>query len=151
MCRPVRPSPAMGTLPVADRTVRLRRLEREQVVKRPLGEVFEFFARAENLERITPPWLNFRVLTPGTIEMDSGTLIDCRLRLHGLPFRWTSRIELWERERRFVDQQVRGPYRFWRHLHEFLPAGGSTSVRDRVEYVLPLGWLGHALALPVVR
>jgi len=131
--------------------VRLHRLEREQVVKRPLGEVFEFFAQAENLERITPPWLSFRVLTPGPIEMGSGTLIDYRLRLHGLPVRWTSRIELWEEERRFIDEQVQGPYRVWRHLHEFVPVGRSTRVRDRVEYALPCGRLGELLGLSVVR
>jgi ligand-binding SRPBCC domain-containing protein len=129
----------------------LRLLEREQVVKRPLGEVFEFFARVENLERITPPWLSFRVLTPGPTEVRAGTLIDYRLRLHGLPVRWTSRIELWEEERRFVDEQVHGPYRFWRHLHEFVPLRSGTCVRDRVEYALPLGWLGDLLGRPLVR
>jgi ligand-binding SRPBCC domain-containing protein len=129
----------------------VQRLEREQIVKRPLEEVFEFFARAENLERITPPWLSFRVLTPAPIDVGPGTLIGYRLRLHGVPLGWTSRIELWEKERRFVDQQVRGPYRLWRHLHEFVPAGRSTCVRDRVEYALPLGWLGDRLGLPVVR
>ena len=131
--------------------MKLRRLEREQVVRRPLAEVFEFFARAENLERITPSWLSFRTLTPGPIEMGPGTLIDYRLRLHGLPLRWTSRIELWEEQRHFVDQQVHGPYRFWRHLHEFVPLGRGTCVRDRVEYALPLGSVGDLLGLPVVR
>ena len=129
----------------------LERLERAQVVKRPLADVFEFFARAENLERITPPWLSFRVLTPRSVEMGSGTLIDYRLRLHGLPLRWTSRIELWEEKRRFLDEQVRGPYRFWRHLHEFVPVGRGTYVRDRVQYALPLGRLGDLFGLRLVR
>jgi ligand-binding SRPBCC domain-containing protein len=131
--------------------VRIERFEREQVVKRPLSEVFEFFARAENLERITPPWLRFRVLTPGPIDVGTGTLIDYRLRLHGLPLRWTSRITVWEEGHRFVDEQVHGPYRLWRHLHEFVPVGRSTCVRDRVEYALPLGWLGNLVGLPLVR
>jgi ligand-binding SRPBCC domain-containing protein len=131
--------------------VTLQRLEREQIVRRPLGEVFEFFAHAENLEQITPPWLSFKVLTPESIEMGCGTLIDYRLRLHGRPLRWTSRIELWEEERQFVDQQVHGPYRVWRHLHEFLPVQSGTCVRDRVAYALPLGWLGHRLGGLVVR
>lgn len=131
--------------------MRVRQLEREQVVKRPLGEVFEFFARAENLERITPPWLNFRVLTKTPIAMASGTLIDYRLRLHGLPLHWTSRIVLWDEERRFVDEQVRGPYRLWRHLHEFAPAGSGTWIRDRVEYALPLRRLGDLLGAPIVH
>lgn len=131
--------------------MRLQRLEREQVVRRPLREVFEFFVRAENLERITPPWLRFRMLTPEPIEMGVGTLIDYRLRLHGLPLRWTSRIELWEEEHRFVDEQLHGPYRFWRHRHEFVPVGGGTCVRDRVEHALPRGAVGGLLGLPVVR
>jgi ligand-binding SRPBCC domain-containing protein len=131
--------------------MKMRQLETEQVVRRPPAEVFEFFARAENLERITPPWLSFQMLTPGPIEMGPGTLIEYRLRLHGLPLRWTSRIELWEEQRSFVDQQVHGPYRFWRHLHEFVPVRRGTCVRDRVEYALPLGSLGDLLGLPVVR
>lgn len=130
--------------------MRVHRLERELVLARPITEVFEFFARAENLERITPSWLRFRVLTPGPIVMGPGTLIDYRLRLHGLPLRWRSRIEVWEAERRFVDEQVHGPYRSWRHLHEFVSVGRSTRVRDRVEYALPLGRLGQ-LAMPFVR
>lgn len=131
--------------------MRLQRLEREQVVRRPLREVFEFFARAENLERITPPWLRFTTLTPEPIDMGIGTLIDYRLRLHGVPLRWTSRIELWEEEHRFVDEQLHGPYRFWRHLHEFEPVSGGTCVRDRVEYALPLGPLTDLLGLRIVR
>lgn len=131
--------------------MKMRRLEREQVVRRPLAEVFDFFARAESLERITPPWLSFRTLTPGPIQMGPGTLIEYRLRLHGLPLRWTSRIELWEDQRSFVDRQVQGPYRFWRHLHEFVPVGRGTCVRDRVEYALPLGLLGDLLGPPVVH
>jgi ligand-binding SRPBCC domain-containing protein len=83
--------------------------------------------------------------------MGSGTMIDYRLRLHGLPLRWTSRIELWEDGRRFIDQQEHGPYRFWRHLHEFVPVGRGTCVCDQVAYALPLGWLGELLGLPVVR
>lgn len=131
--------------------MKLRQLKREQVIKRPLDEVFDFFAQAENLERITPPWLSFKVLTPGPIEMGPGTLIDYRLRLHGLPVHWTSRIELWEEERRFVDQQVRGPYLSWRHLHEFVPVGLDTCVRDLVDYALPLGRPGDMIGKPFVR
>ena len=57
---------------------------------------FEFFGDARNLEAITPPWLHFRVVTPAPIAMDAGTLIEYRLRLHGLPIRWLTRIEAWE-------------------------------------------------------
>jgi ligand-binding SRPBCC domain-containing protein len=119
-----------------------RRLEREQPIPRPVTEVFAFFAQARNLERITPPWLRFQVLTRGSMAMSTGTLIEYRLRLHGVRLRWISRIEEWEPDRTFVDRQVRGPYSFWHHRHEFLPHGDGTLVRDRVRYALPLGRLG---------
>lgn len=118
-------------------------LYREQFVPRPINEVFEFFARAGNLERITPPWLGFHLVTPEPASMAAGTLIEYRLRLHRVPVKWISRIDLWEPGRTFVDRQVRGPYRLWHHRHEFRPAGGGTLVRDHVRYALPLGPLGE--------
>jgi ligand-binding SRPBCC domain-containing protein len=123
-------------------------LAREQLVPAAAGDVFAFFSAARNLERLTPGWLRFSVLTPEPIPMEAGTVIDYRLRLHGLPLRWTSRIEAWERDRAFVDRQLRGPYRLWHHRHEFEAVAGGTVVRDRVRYALPLGALGdlgHAL------
>jgi ligand-binding SRPBCC domain-containing protein len=125
----------------------VHRLDREQVVARPIADVFAFFAEARNLERITPPWLRFRVLTPRQ-RMGVGTVIEYRLRLHAIPLRWTSRIDEWEEQRAFVDRQVRGPYRLWRHRHEFEPGPEGTVVRDRIDYSLPLGAAGelaHAL------
>jgi ligand-binding SRPBCC domain-containing protein len=124
------------------RQSRIHDLYREQLVPRPLDEVFGFFARAGNLERLTPPWLGFGLVTPEPVEMGAGTLIEYRLRLHGLPLRWISRIERWEPGRAFEDVQVKGPYRLWHHRHEFRAAGGGTLVRDHVRYALPLGRLG---------
>jgi ligand-binding SRPBCC domain-containing protein len=128
--------------------VNVHRLEREQYVDRPLADVFHFFAEAHNLERITPPWLSFTVLTPDPIEMRVGALIDYRLRVHGVPLRWTSRIEDWEPGRSFVDRQLGGPYGLWHHRHTFTEAGEGTIVRDVVDYALPFGVLGD-LAHPL--
>lgn len=118
-------------------------LRREQRLPGSPGEVFGFFADAGNLEAITPPWLSFRIVTPRPIEMGRGTLIDYRLRLHGVPISWLTRIEAWEPGRSFVDQQMRGPYALWHHTHDFEPApGGGTLMRDTVRYALPAGPLG---------
>jgi ligand-binding SRPBCC domain-containing protein len=116
---------------------------REQMLPGRPHDVFAFFADAGNLEAITPPWLGFAVATPGPIAMGRGTLIAYRLRLHGVPIRWLTRIETWEPGVRFVDVQLRGPYALWHHTHEFEPApGGRTLMRDTVRYALPLGPLG---------
>ena len=114
------------------------RIERVQLVRRPLPEVFGFFADAHNLEAITPPYLKFRILTPAPISMTAGALIDYRLQLFGIPFTWKTRIETFEPMRRFVDRQVRGPYALWHHLHEFYETSEGTLVVDQVDY--RIGW-----------
>jgi ligand-binding SRPBCC domain-containing protein len=109
-------------------------LETEIVLNRPLRIVFDFFADPGNLERITPPWLNFRMLTEGPLTMRAGLRIDYRLQLHGIPLRWRSEIPVWQPPRCFVDRQLRGPYREWIHEHLFDPVAGGTRVRDRVRF-----------------
>jgi ligand-binding SRPBCC domain-containing protein len=119
-------------------------LRQEQVLPGTPDEVFPFFADAGNLEAITPDWLGFRIVTPRPIEMRVGTLIEYRLRLHGLPISWLTRIEEWEPGVRFVDAQLTGPYRLWHHTHEFAPDGDrGTRMCDTVRYALPFGPLGE--------
>lgn len=118
-------------------------IETSQVVPAPLERVFEFFSQARNLEAITPAWLRFEVLTPEPVEMRAGTLIDYRLRLHGVPLRWLTLIEAWEPGRMFVDRQISGPYAFWHHTHRFAEHPGGTLVGDRVRYRLALGRVGR--------
>jgi ligand-binding SRPBCC domain-containing protein len=119
--------------------------EREQWLSRPLEEVFLFFGDVRNLQILTPPWLNFEILTPGVITMHPGTLIDYRLRLHGIPLRWQSEITIWDPPHRFVDEQRRGPYRMWCHEHQFEGRSGKTLVRDHIRYAVPGGWLINSL------
>ncbi len=115
-------------------------------VPRGREEAFAFFSDAHNLERITPGFLKFRVLTPAPIELREGVVIDYTLRVRGVPLRWRSEITVWDPPHRFVDRQVRGPYRRWVHEHRFVSLdGGGTLVEDRVEYAVPGGRLVHAL------
>ena len=135
----------MGEHPWQDPGVRVRVFETELWVARPRDEIFSFFADAANLDAITPPWVRFRTVTPAPIKIGEGTVIDHRLRIRGFPIRWRSRITVWDPPRRFVDEQVRGPYRLWRHEHEFEERGGRTVVRDRVHYAVRFDFLVHEL------
>jgi ligand-binding SRPBCC domain-containing protein len=121
----------------------VHRLQRTQLVPAPVEAVAPFFEAPENLALITPPWMRFRIVTPGPIAMRTGARIDYTLRILGLPLSWRTLITEFEPGRRFVDQQERGPYRLWRHLHEFEPVEGGTLVRDTVDYEVPLGPLGE--------
>jgi ligand-binding SRPBCC domain-containing protein len=117
-------------------------LEREQLIPRPRSEVFAFFADAANLERITPPSLRFRIQTPLPIAMTAGAIIDYRISLFGIGFGWRTLIEVFDPDSAFVDLQLQGPYRFWRHEHRFVDSPDGTLMRDRVEYEVPFGPLG---------
>ncbi|HKI83938.1 MAG TPA: SRPBCC family protein [Candidatus Krumholzibacteria bacterium] len=118
------------------------RFEQTQIIPRPRAEVFAFFSEAQNLERLTPSFLGFEILTPGTIEMKPRTIIDYKLRLYGFSVKWKTRIEVFEPESHFVDTQLKGPYRYWHHLHEFEEVEEGTRMRDLVHYELPFGALG---------
>lgn len=123
-------------------------LFRETRLEHPLADVFPFFADPTNLEAITPAWLRFHVESSSTDEVELGTELSYRLRLHGVPLRWRSRISVWDPPHRFVDEQVSGPYRLWRHLHTFEPAAddpSATIARDWVEYACLGGPLVHRL------
>lgn len=118
-------------------------LERAQRVEVPVERAFDFYGDAANLEPLTPPWLHFEVTTPGEVMLQAGALLAYKLRLHGVPVRWQTRIEIWEPPVRFVDIQLEGPYSLWEHTHLFEEErGGATVIRDRVRYAIPLGALG---------
>jgi ligand-binding SRPBCC domain-containing protein len=111
-------------------------IERTQWVPVPLEETFRFFADPRNLGRITPPWLAFSLERAelkavatregrdaseagDDIEMAEGLRLHYRIRPLLVPQRWTSEITVWDPPHRFVDEQVRGPYRRWHHEHRF--------------------------------
>jgi uncharacterized protein len=114
----------------------------EQYVARPLDQVFDFFSKAENLQELTPRWLHFRILSVEPEPVRQGTLIRYALRWRIFPIRWTTEIVAWEPPHRFVDVQLKGPYKLWHHEHRFVAEGEGTRIFDEVRYELPFGWLG---------
>ncbi len=121
------------------------KLHREAILPFPRERFFDFFSKAENLELLTPPWLSFKIVTPLPIQMCVGALIDYRISLRGIPLRWRSEITVWDPPYRFVDEQLRGPYRSWVHEHRFTEVDGGTLVEDQVEYAVLGGSLVNRL------
>lgn len=126
-------------------------LSRQQWLPQPIEKVFAFFANAANLERITPPWLRFQIVSPQPIYMGAGTEIEYRVRWRGVPMLWHSKILEWQPPVRFVDLQLRGPYAYWHHTHVFETVESGTRIRDLVRYQLPFGALGAAAHSLTVR
>jgi ligand-binding SRPBCC domain-containing protein len=125
--------------------MKVREFKTELWLPLPPEALFPFFADAGNLDAITPSWLNFRIVTPPPIAMRAGTLIDYKLRVRGLPLRWRTLIKEWQPPHRFVDEQVRGPYRQWIHTHTFEPRDGGTLARDVVQYSVPCDFIAYPL------
>ena len=123
--------------------MRLREFATELWLPPPPETLFPFFADAANLDALTPPWLNFHMVTPPPIAMREGVLIDYRLRVRGVPLHWRTRINVWQPPHRFVDEQIHGPYRHWIHEHTFETRAGGTLARDVVHYAVPLDFLVH--------
>ena len=123
----------------------------EQWVPRPIDEVFNFFSDAQNLELLTPPHLRFKVLNSSTDSLQAGTLIDYKLQLHGIPFRWQSLIGEWNPVTHFSDTQMRGPYKKWFHTHTFIEQDGGTLIRDHALYRLPFGVPGDTVGYFLVK
>ncbi len=123
--------------------MRIREFHFELWLPEPPEKVFLFFGNAAKVERITPSWVRFRILTPLPIEMREGALIDYRIRVRGFGMRWRTRITKWQPPVSFVDEQIRGPYRLWIHTHTFEPRREGTLCHDHVRYAVPFDFLLH--------
>lgn len=117
------------------------RLQEQQWVDQPIERVFAFFAEPGNLQKITPPWMSFRLVSCSTPAIEEGTILEYALRVRGLPMKWVSQITVWEPPFRFVDEQLHGPYRRWHHEHTFEDHGARTLIGDQVDYAVPGGRL----------
>jgi len=115
----------------------MHRLRRKTFIPAPLDEVFAFFSQPRNLNQITPPWLHFKILTEDIIQMSTGATIDYSIRLHGISLKWNTQIIDWDPPHHFVDLQLKGPYKFWRHIHHFEQTDSGTVMQDTVEYLVP--------------
>lgn len=122
------------------------RLVFEQYIPRKKKDLFPYFSVETNLEELTPPYLNFKVVHKSSEKISEGTELSYKLKLRGLPIDWTSKIIGWNAPTSFVDTQIKGPYKKWHHEHTFQDLGEGCLMRDVITYQLPMGWLGEVVA-----
>lgn len=129
------------------------RFEAEQWLPISTEQAWSFFSSPMNLSIITPPHLDFRILTPlEGKEIVNGMLIDYKVKpLLGIPVRWQTEICRVEKPFIFVDRQIKGPYKVWEHTHTFRPDNGGVLMNDRVDYEIPLGIIGKMMNSLVVK
>ena len=120
-------------------------------VNAPIEEVFDFFSKPENLSKITPAKMGFNVLTPSPIKMQRGALIEYTIRVFGFPLRWRTLITAYEPPKKFVDEQLKGPYSFWHHTHTFEAIDQGVEMKDIVRYSIPFGVLGSLVHLSLIH
>lgn len=118
----------------------------EQWIPRSKEDIFPFFADAKNLEEITPANLNFKILSSSSDNIEKGTEIHYKLKIDGIPIKWKTVISEWNPPHQFADNQEKGPYTKWYHVHKFENLASGTLMIDQVDFQLPLGILGHMAA-----
>jgi ligand-binding SRPBCC domain-containing protein len=123
--------------------MRVHYFNSRQIIAAPILDVFEFFNRPENLEILTPPFLRSNMMTPRPVPMHTRSVIDCSLRIHGFPVHWRTLITDHDPPSRFVDVQLKGPYRLWHHQHLFRELEAGTEIQDLIHYVVPCRFLGN--------
>jgi ligand-binding SRPBCC domain-containing protein len=87
--------------------------------------------------------MEIEIITPGSIDMAPGAIIDYAVRVFGIRCRWTTLIAVYDPPYRFVDVQIKGPYSFWHHTHTFEAIPDGTVIKDEIRYILPLSILGR--------
>lgn len=123
----------------------------EQTVAAPIERVFDFFTDLNTLVQLTPPFVRLRILSTETKIWGPGQRLEYEIRPFVLPLRWVSEITEFDPPFRFTDEQVKGPYRRWRHVHHFYPLSTGTLIVDDVTYEIPFGFLGRIVHRIVIR
>lgn len=112
-------------------------LERTLILPITLETAWKFFSNPDNLVKITPPEMDFRITSPLQNGIYAGQIITYTVRpLLRATVDWTTEITHVERPNFFVDEQRFGPYRFWHHQHRFREVEGGVEIYDLVHYLL---------------
>ncbi len=118
--------------------MKLFRLIQQQQLPGSIETAWDFFSTTENLDKITPPDMEFKILTGAGQRAFEGQIITYRIKpIFNIPMHWVTEITHLRELEYFVDEQRIGPYRFWHHLHRFTPKDNGVFMEDVLDYALP--------------
>lgn len=126
----------------------LHTLKHTQIISIPLNEAWDFFSSPLNLNKITPPEMNFNILSTFNPEdkVYAGMLIKYKVSpLLGIPLNWTTEITAVEYQRHFIDEQRSGPFAYWHHEHFFEAVPEGVKMTDIVSWKVPGWFLGDII------
>ncbi|MBP6334112.1 MAG: SRPBCC family protein [Bacteroidia bacterium] len=129
------------------------KLRREQFFPISINIAWDFFSSPENLEKITPPGMDFKIISglDGSSIKDGQILVYTVKPMMSIPMRWKSKIINVAKPNHFTDVQLAGPYSVWEHSHRFITVEGGVKMIDEVDYKLPGGILGRLMHSLYVR
>ena len=124
--------------------MQVKKKEWQQFVPRPLDEVWAYFSRPENLDNITPDYMDFEILTDiENVPMYQGMIIQYKVSpIANIKMNWVTEITHVKEGKYFIDEQRFGPYAFWHHQHHFIEKKGGILMTDLLHYKVPYGYIG---------
>ncbi len=124
-----------------------------QKIPAELEAVWKFISDPHNLKHITPPSLEFRVISQQVTEhIYAGMIIGYIVKpLLGIPVKWLTEITQVKEKEYFIDEQRMGPYRFWHHQHKIEPIADGVLMTDIVTYAPPFSFLGIMANRLIIR
>ena len=122
----------------------IQRITDELLIPIPLEQAWDFFTNPRNLAKLTPKEMKFRhVFEPDADRVYKGMYLVYKVSpIGGIPLTWVTEITEVLPKQRFVDDQIKGPFARWHHIHEFEARGDKTLIRDILYYQMPFGFLG---------
>ena len=121
----------------------MHHLKQSQTLPVDRKVLWEFISVPQNLNKITPPDMAFKIIGEPPEKTYAGLLLEYRVKVPLLGWStWLTEIKYVEEGLSFMDEQRVGPYKLWLHTHKLEDVDGGTRMTDDIRYLIPFGPIG---------